>query len=195
VSSSLWNLWPDVILCLKVAVLSLLSALFDERSVSMSWCQVHSRTCDQMLFCVWKLLCCLGGAPSLTRGQSVCLGVKFTLELVTRCYFVSESCCVVSVERPLWREVSQYVLVLSSLRKLRGSELVQGSSCSVRYFRVAHKLFPATPRGTHTPGWRPLVLSIHVRRNVVYLFSVIYPCRKLNRKPLDKIELNTVSQK
>jgi hypothetical protein len=29
--------------------------------------------------------------------QSVCLSVKFTLELVTRYYFLSESCCVVSV--------------------------------------------------------------------------------------------------
>jgi hypothetical protein len=36
--------------------------------------------------------------------RSVCLGVKFTLELVTR-YFLSENCCVVSVGRPLWREV------------------------------------------------------------------------------------------
>jgi hypothetical protein len=32
VSSSLWDLWPDIILCLKVAVLSLLGALSDERS-------------------------------------------------------------------------------------------------------------------------------------------------------------------
>jgi hypothetical protein len=40
-----------------------------------------------------------------TVSQSVCLGVKFTLEPVTRCYFLSESCCVVSVGRPLWREV------------------------------------------------------------------------------------------
>jgi hypothetical protein len=37
----------------------------------------------------------------LTVSQSVCLGVKFTLELVTRYYFLFESCCVVSVERPL----------------------------------------------------------------------------------------------
>jgi hypothetical protein len=37
--------------------------------------------------------------------QSVSLGVKFTLEPVTRCYILSESCCVVSVRRPLWREV------------------------------------------------------------------------------------------
>jgi hypothetical protein len=37
----------------------------------------------------------------LTVSQSVCLGVKFTLELVTRYYFLSESCCVVSVGRPL----------------------------------------------------------------------------------------------
>jgi hypothetical protein len=37
--------------------------------------------------------------------QSVCLGVKFTLELVTLYYSLSESCCVVSVGRPLWWEV------------------------------------------------------------------------------------------
>jgi hypothetical protein len=40
--------------------------------VSMSWCQVHSGTCDQILFSVWKLMCCLCGAFSLTRGR-VCL--------------------------------------------------------------------------------------------------------------------------
>jgi hypothetical protein len=39
----------------------------------------------------------------LTIGQSVCLGVEFTLELVTRYYFLSEGCCVVSVGSPLWR--------------------------------------------------------------------------------------------
>jgi hypothetical protein len=33
--------------------------------------------------------------------QSVCRGVKFTLEPVTRYYIMSESCCVVSVGRPL----------------------------------------------------------------------------------------------
>jgi hypothetical protein len=37
--------------------------------------------------------------------QSVCLGIKSTLELVIRYYFRSESCCVVSVGFPLWREV------------------------------------------------------------------------------------------
>jgi hypothetical protein len=34
-------------------------------------------------------------------GQSVCLGAESTLELVTRYYFLSESCCVDSVGRPL----------------------------------------------------------------------------------------------
>jgi hypothetical protein len=33
----------------------------------------------------------------LTVSQSVCLDVKFTLELVSRYYFLSESCCVVSL--------------------------------------------------------------------------------------------------
>jgi hypothetical protein len=36
-----------------------------------------------------------------TVSQSVCRGVKFALELVTRCYILSERCCVVSVGRPL----------------------------------------------------------------------------------------------
>jgi hypothetical protein len=41
--------------------------------------------------------------------QSVCLGVKPTLEFVTRYYFLSECCCLkvsvfFSVGRPLWRE-------------------------------------------------------------------------------------------
>jgi hypothetical protein len=36
-----------------------------------------------------------------TISQSVCRGVKFTLELVTRCYILSERCCVISVGRPL----------------------------------------------------------------------------------------------
>jgi hypothetical protein len=36
---------------------------------------------------------------------SQCLGVKFTLGLVTRYYFLSKSCWVVSVGLPLWREV------------------------------------------------------------------------------------------
>jgi hypothetical protein len=40
----------------------------DGQSVSMSWCQVYSETCDQILFSVWKLLCCLcGGALSDER--------------------------------------------------------------------------------------------------------------------------------
>jgi hypothetical protein len=31
----------------------------DDQSVSMSWCQVHSGTRDQILYSVWTLLCCL----------------------------------------------------------------------------------------------------------------------------------------
>jgi hypothetical protein len=47
----------------------------DGQSVSMSWCQVHSETRDQILYSVWKLLCCLCGAPSLTRGRVCFLSV------------------------------------------------------------------------------------------------------------------------
>jgi hypothetical protein len=44
----------------------------DGQPASMSWCQIQSGTCDQILFSVWKLLFCLCGAPSLTRGR-ICL--------------------------------------------------------------------------------------------------------------------------
>jgi hypothetical protein len=44
-----------------------------------------------------------------TVGQSECRGVKFTLESVTRYYILPERCCVVSVGRPLWREVGSAV--------------------------------------------------------------------------------------
>jgi hypothetical protein len=33
------------------------------QSISMSWCQVHSGTCDQIVFSAWKLLCCFCGRP------------------------------------------------------------------------------------------------------------------------------------
>jgi hypothetical protein len=42
--------------------------------------------------------------------QSECLGVKSTQKLVTRYYFLSQICCVVSVGRPLWREVGSVSL-------------------------------------------------------------------------------------
>jgi hypothetical protein len=41
-----------------------------------------------------------------TISQSVSLGVKFTLEPVTKYYILSESCCVVSVGCPLYDERS-----------------------------------------------------------------------------------------
>jgi hypothetical protein len=49
----------------------------DGQSVSMPWCQVHSGTRDQILHSVWKLLCCLCGAPSMTRGRVCLLSVTF----------------------------------------------------------------------------------------------------------------------
>jgi hypothetical protein len=39
----------------------------------------------------------LDSKSRLKSCQSVCRGVKFTLELVSRYYFLSESCCVVSL--------------------------------------------------------------------------------------------------
>jgi hypothetical protein len=49
VSSSLWNLWPDIIFCLKVAVLSLWGVLSDERSVLslVSHCQHYLVHCKK----------------------------------------------------------------------------------------------------------------------------------------------------
>jgi hypothetical protein len=41
----------------------------------------------------------------LTVSWSTCFGVEPTLELVTRYFLLPESCCLVSVERPLRREV------------------------------------------------------------------------------------------
>jgi hypothetical protein len=85
VSSPLCNSWPDITFCLKVAVLSMWGALSDERSGLLS-------------FEVEVTL-------QLTVSQSVCQGVERTLQLVTRYYLLSETCCLVSVGRPLWREV------------------------------------------------------------------------------------------
>jgi hypothetical protein len=57
VSSSLWNLWPDIIFCLKVAVLSLWSALSDERSglSPVSHCQQYLVHCQKfnMIYIVY----------------------------------------------------------------------------------------------------------------------------------------------
>jgi hypothetical protein len=49
-----------------------------------------------------------------TVSQSVCRGVKFTLEPVTRYYILSERCCVFSVGHPLWREVGSVFCQLLS---------------------------------------------------------------------------------
>jgi hypothetical protein len=51
----------------------------DGQSVSMSWCRVHCGTCDSILLSVWKLLCYLCGAPSLTRDRVCPLLVTVTV--------------------------------------------------------------------------------------------------------------------
>jgi hypothetical protein len=55
------------------------------QSVSMSWCQVHCGTCDQIVCFVWKLLCCLCGAPSLTRGRVCLLSVSHCHQCLVHC--------------------------------------------------------------------------------------------------------------
>jgi hypothetical protein len=45
----------------------------------------------------------------LTVSQSLCQGMEPTLRFVTRYYFLSEGCCLVSVGRPLWREVGSVI--------------------------------------------------------------------------------------
>jgi hypothetical protein len=50
VSSPLWNLWPDVTSCLKVAVLSLLGALSDEKSGLSSVSHCHQSLADCQTF-------------------------------------------------------------------------------------------------------------------------------------------------
>jgi hypothetical protein len=63
-----------------------------------------------------NLLMLFGGKPAVycevrllynwqSVSESVCLGIEHPLGLATRYYFLSEFRCVVSVRRPLWREV------------------------------------------------------------------------------------------
>jgi hypothetical protein len=68
--------------------------------------------------------------PTVSRsvGQSVCLGVKPTLGLVTIYYFLSESCCLDYVGRPLWREdgsaVCSAITQRSESRRTRNQTLL-----------------------------------------------------------------------
>jgi hypothetical protein len=64
-----------------------------------------------------------------TVSQSVCHGVKFTLETVTRYYILSESWYVVSVGRPLWREVGSVPLLFAGHRIVTAA--VQSSNSTV----------------------------------------------------------------
>jgi hypothetical protein len=54
--------------------------------------QLNDRTPDRRLL------------TSKSKSKS-CHNWRYTMELMIRYYFLSESCCVVSVGRPLWREV------------------------------------------------------------------------------------------
>jgi hypothetical protein len=68
VPSTLWNLWPDIIFCLKHAVLSLWGTLSDERT-GLSPCS----NLKLKLIYDWRSV-----------SQSVCLGVGSHLEPMTR---------------------------------------------------------------------------------------------------------------
>jgi hypothetical protein len=76
---------------------------------SNSWFGVPRCGTQWMYFTLcWLLTVDLKKVKVMLRlmvGQSVCLSAESILELVTRYYFLSESCCVVSVARPLWWEV------------------------------------------------------------------------------------------
>jgi hypothetical protein len=81
----------------------------------------------------------------MTDGQSVFLGVKFTLELVTRYYSLSESCCVVSVGRPLWREVGSVSCqslssVFSPLSMIQNAKYTRPLSAQAQYSRSCQNL-------------------------------------------------------
>jgi hypothetical protein len=69
--------------------------------VSQSQSQSHVTTDGQSVYLGVKITFKVKVMLRLVVSQSACLGVKITLELVTRYYFLSESCCVVSVGRPL----------------------------------------------------------------------------------------------
>jgi hypothetical protein len=51
------------------------------QSVSMPWCRVHSGTCELILLSALKLLCCLCGAPSLTRHRACFLVIHPSIGL------------------------------------------------------------------------------------------------------------------
>jgi hypothetical protein len=101
VSGPLWDGWPDYkflwvtitfffFSCralwrkdgsvINILLLSKPKSRYDwrsiSRSVSMSWCWAPSGFHDQMFVTVWRLLLCLCGAPSLTRGQVCRLSVR-----------------------------------------------------------------------------------------------------------------------
>jgi hypothetical protein len=71
-----------------------------------------------------------------TVSQSVCRGVKFTLEPVTRCYILSERCCVVSVGRPLWREVGSVFCQSLSIVFSPLSDIQYNLQCTCYMFYV-----------------------------------------------------------
>jgi hypothetical protein len=80
---------------------------------------------------LWGLMVRVLGYRSrdwLTGGQSVCLGVEPTLELVTRYYFLSESCGLVSVGHSFWREdgsaVCNAITQWSESRRIRNHSLL-----------------------------------------------------------------------
>jgi hypothetical protein len=73
--------------------------------------------------------------------QSVCRGVEHALGLVTRYYFLSECCCLVSVGLPLWREVgsaichSQSVVIYQYLDQGFTFHVFYSSALCIKYIQ------------------------------------------------------------
>jgi hypothetical protein len=85
-----------------------------------------------------------------TDGQSVCRGVEPTLGLVTRYYSLSEGCCLVSVGRPLSREVgsaichSQSVVIYQYLHEAFTLHVFYSSSIYIQYTHVEASFSPVS---------------------------------------------------
>jgi hypothetical protein len=112
VSSSLWNLWPDIIFCLKVAVLSLWGALSDERSglSLISYCEQYNAYFPR--YDIDHIEHDTPHNSSAVTGVSV---VAVTILL---------SCCLtivgdIYIDRDWWKEFTKYALIQTQVSNVR----------------------------------------------------------------------------